>query len=297
MKNVLIYFVFFLFLPFFAFAAEWSEILEKKSYIDALLYCSNLDKDGYTWQLPTRKELLSLSNKYDRGQFWTRDSSPDPNQASYFDFSSRKMNDYEYQEEKINVICVRKVTQNEQKLESRANLAEQRVKQQEEERRQAEIQKQQQEEVHQRQQREKNRKKATWVGLNKWSSRSEKPMDWYDAKYYCDNLNEDGYYDWRLPTISELRTLVKGCFRTESDGPCGVRDSCRAGICWTSSCFASDYPHDSSGYYSKLGDAECLWSKSEKVFESRHVWLLCFGSAWINHEGKLESSHYVRCVR
>jgi len=192
MKKLLLCLVFFCFFPFFAFAAEWSEISDKKSYIDALLYCSNLDKDGYAWQLPTRKELLSLSNKYDRGQFWTRDSSPDPNQASYFDFSSKKMNEYEYLEEKIAVICVRKVIQNE-RIESGANIVEEKYR---------------------------------GLGLM-WSSLSSNKMTLSDAGEYCRNLSEGGFPDWHLPTIDELRTLIENCPQTVTGGTCKeISSSC-----------------------------------------------------------------------
>ena len=35
-------------------------------------------------------------------------------------------------------------------------------------------------------------------------SKETKRMNWHDAKEYCKNLREDGYSDWRMPTIDEL---------------------------------------------------------------------------------------------
>ncbi len=33
-------------------------------------------------------------------------------------------------------------------------------------------------------------------------------LNWQDAVEYCQELNLDGYNDWRLPSIKELQTLV-----------------------------------------------------------------------------------------
>jgi hypothetical protein len=41
-----------------------------------------------------------------------------------------------------------------------------------------------------------------------------------DAVRYCDQVAFGGYSDWRLPTIEELRTLVRGNPKTEADGEC-----------------------------------------------------------------------------
>jgi hypothetical protein len=50
-------------------------------------------------------------------------------------------------------------------------------------------------------------------------------LDWESAVIHCRNLNLNGT-GWRLPSISELRSLFRGCPATESEGACEVTDSC-----------------------------------------------------------------------
>jgi hypothetical protein len=45
-----------------------------------------------------------------------------------------------------------------------------------------------------------------------------------DAVRYCEQVAFGGHADWRLPTIEELRTLVRGNPPTEADGECPLRN-------------------------------------------------------------------------
>lgn len=132
---------------------------------------------------------------------------------------------------------------------------------------------------------------------NMWSPKASSTMNWDDAVSYCNNLTECGYSDWRLPTIGELRNLIQNCSGTEPGGSCGVTDSCLSfDGCWNDPCGGCS--HDSSGYYSKLGDDDniTLWSSSVRSDDSDYAWRVGFGYGHVGLDYK-GSNIYVRCVR
>jgi len=51
----------------------------------------------------------------------------------------------------------------------------------------------------------------------------------FDAARYCDELVFGGCDDWRLPTVDELRTIIRGAPLSRPCGPCGVREGAALG--------------------------------------------------------------------
>lgn len=126
-----------------------------------------------------------------------------------------------------------------------------------------------------------------------WSAKASNQMTWNNAKSYCEELDEGGYSDWHLPTISTLRTLIRFCSASSS---CGVTSSCRS----YSNCYSSDAcggcSGNTAGLYSKFMETGWFWSSSIKSENSYHVWGVNFLYGNVNYILINEYS-YVRCVR
>jgi hypothetical protein len=133
----------------------------------------------------------------------------------------------------------------------------------------------------------------------KWSLKAPNKMNWSNANKYCANLKEDGYSDWRLPTISELRTLIQNCPATESGGECGVTDSCLS----LKNCRNDDCdngcevdPTEELGKYSVFEDTDLFWSSSNLSDVLNAKWIVHFFRGRIRFNNEY-SKNSVRCIR
>jgi len=136
-------------------------------------------------------------------------------------------------------------------------------------------------------------------------------LNWSEAVTFCENLCLDGKNDWRLPTISELRSLIRGCPDTETGGACGVTDDC----------LSHDECHDDQACLGCGGgsDAECrvpdafdermcalydsaYWSSSSVSDYEDEAWILYFNTVGVGTTGKTDRVYgdvdtAVKCVR
>ncbi len=121
--------------------------------------------------------------------------------------------------------------------------------------------------------------------------------NWHDAKKYCEDLVYGGYDDWRLPTISELRTLVpySVCSRTYPYGECPIKDSDTSLYSYKKSKCHCDYGKNKSN---PLGDRGRMWSSSICQGNGR-VWYIYFGSGSIysDKNGDAYDKNDFRCTR
>lgn len=122
---------------------------------------------------------------------------------------------------------------------------------------------------------------------------------------YCDSLNAlqaGGFNDWRVPTISELRTLVRGCGSSETGGTCGVTDQCLDSGCWSyDACeTCEDDAGPSNGAYwpaGLMGLPTWYWSLSKVANDELGVWGVDFESGEIHSEAVDVGGYAIRCVR
>ncbi len=137
-------------------------------------------------------------------------------------------------------------------------------------------------------------------------------MSQTDGGNHCYYLSLSGS-GWRLPNISELRSLVRNCGPIEINGTCGLLDTCiPCGIlasqrcannipCFeVSACIPSSCPDDGGAtgcYHPEELAGECSWYWSSTPSDNRdHWWGLGFLSGHLD-DGAYDNPGYIRCVR
>jgi len=125
---------------------------------------------------------------------------------------------------------------------------------------------------------------------------------WDSAVAYCAALSlaGRGAGQWHLPTISELRTLVRGCPATEDGGACGVTDSCLDTPCYhdCGGCGGGGGPGAGGCYLDPAleGLCECYyWSGSSHAAYPYYAWIVYFGQGYLDFYA-MSNGVYVRCV-
>ncbi len=123
------------------------------------------------------------------------------------------------------------------------------------------------------------------------------------AADYCSSLTLGGQSDWRLPTIGELRSLIRGCPATESGGSCNVEAgdclaiSCRADSC--TGCSGGSGPADGCYWPDNIqGECTWYWSSSPVGDDDDRAWGVHFYGGDVGHGDVVyDDGSVVRCVR
>ena len=127
-------------------------------------------------------------------------------------------------------------------------------------------------------------------------------MNSSDAKSHCAGLSLDGG-GWRLPTIGELRTLIRGCPATEDGGSCNVEEGdCLAWSCRDDSCGGCSYkdgPGEGGMYWPDEVEGDCCWYWSSSPVEdvADGAWLVGFSGGLVGIRDVDYGGTHVRCVR
>jgi hypothetical protein len=145
-----------------------------------------------------------------------------------------------------------------------------------------------------------------------WQNSGLVAENWNNALQHCEQLSFANYDDWHLPSISELRSLVKGCPDTETGGACDVTDDCLSVLecwyclsgsecSWPTSCSGCEYfagPDDGCYRDSELEEnCDVHWSSSPAIGGLPDIaYSVIFQDAGIEYFPK-SWSLTVRCVR
>jgi hypothetical protein len=116
--------------------------------------------------------------------------------------------------------------------------------------------------------------------------------DWAPAIDKCAALTLCGHDDWRLPTISELRTLVRGCASTQTGGSCSISDACLTRSCDVNceTCDGIQGPSDGNFWPPELmGNSGYAWSSSTVSDDTKSAWIAYFLFGWIGDHPKLST--------
>ena len=126
-------------------------------------------------------------------------------------------------------------------------------------------------------------------------------VTWYVAAAYCDNLILDEHEDWHLPTIDELRSLVRGCTAVQPGGSCNIQaNDCLSVACRDGSCDGCEnFGGPAGGLYwpdEMEGIPSWYWSSTLVGDIPDAAWFIypTSGNIWMNTK---DGGRDVRCVR
>lgn len=121
---------------------------------------------------------------------------------------------------------------------------------------------------------------------------------WTYAKAHCTEFLLDGG-GWRVPSISEYRTLIRGCSATETDGSCNIDFDCLASSCWYYPCDGCLYLEGPAGgcYWPPEIQGECSYYWSSSLVPESGGWSVFFMYAAIIEKDDITTNMHVRCVR
>lgn len=121
-----------------------------------------------------------------------------------------------------------------------------------------------------------------------------------DAVAYCDALTLLGSGGWRVPTVDELRSLMRGCPQTRTDGACGLTDDCATVDCRDDACDGCiDTPGGGPAggcYWDPNLHGECSGYWSSTSAGGGFGWIVDYADGTIRQRDAALPAGLVRCV-
>jgi len=122
-----------------------------------------------------------------------------------------------------------------------------------------------------------------------------------NPEQYCSNLVLEGKDDWRLPNITELRTIVKGCANVSTGGSCQAYHDCAmTGTCGadTNSCLCTESIDGNQCFYD-MGIFQFVIQAmpSSTIYNYQRYHIEFCGGAGRLRWGPVDSNWSTRCVR
>jgi hypothetical protein len=117
-------------------------------------------------------------------------------------------------------------------------------------------------------------KALTWKDLKtglEWQRESPGKMSWHQALDYAKSLTLDGKNDWRLPTLSELETLLDRSVLHDELRPIMRREV-------------------------PFRDSLSYWSYTTFADDTKNAWIVMFDGAYVLSYSK-SNAYQIRCVR
>ncbi len=121
-----------------------------------------------------------------------------------------------------------------------------------------------------------------------------------DGALYCESLTLLGAGGWRLPTVSELRSLMRGCPDTGASGACELTDDCATVECRNDACDGCiDAPGGGPAggcYWNPNLQGECSGYWASTTAGGGLGWIVDYADGTIRQRDSTLPAGLVRCV-
>jgi hypothetical protein len=131
-------------------------------------------------------------------------------------------------------------------------------------------------------------------------------VDWSQALAACEALRWAGFEDWVLPTLDDLRSLIRGCAETATGGACPNTNACpdESAVCYDGDdcmgCLDGDGPGVGGCFWVPEMGAHCnhFWSATRPTSAPGYPCYAHLRNGHVSHNPvEVSIGTYALCVR